>query len=192
MTIQVSDSKIHWNYFLALERDLDVVSRYVEFSNENFSTYSIELAHLLFAAASEVDVLAKLLCNLFDANSNRKNIDQYRELLMQKYPNLPDVEISIPRYGLTFRPWLNWKNETNPIWWKGYNNVKHKRNAYFHEATLKNTLNTMGALLIMTAHYYAQKLQPGENKSPNVNLIMQRLRPESSLIQLPNNYYHEW
>ena len=28
----------------------------------NYKIYSIELAHLLFAAASEVDVIAKLLC----------------------------------------------------------------------------------------------------------------------------------
>jgi len=62
MTIAVTQSKIHWNYFLALERDLEIVARYVEFTKPNFKTFSIELAHLLFAAASEVDVVAKLLC----------------------------------------------------------------------------------------------------------------------------------
>lgn len=43
-------SRLHWNYFLALERDLEVLSRYVEFANRNYKTYSIELAHLLFGA----------------------------------------------------------------------------------------------------------------------------------------------
>ena len=61
MAIQATAGKLHWNYFLALDRDLEVVSRYVEFTKPNFNVYSIELAHLLFAAASEVDVIAKLL-----------------------------------------------------------------------------------------------------------------------------------
>ena len=52
--IQVTPSKLHWNYFLALERDLEIVSRYVEFCSQNFEVYSIEFAHLLFAAASEI------------------------------------------------------------------------------------------------------------------------------------------
>ena len=60
--IHATTGKLHWNYFIALERDLEVVSRYVEFCPQNFDVYSIEFAHLLFAAASEVDVVAKLLC----------------------------------------------------------------------------------------------------------------------------------
>jgi hypothetical protein len=67
--------KLHWNYFLALERDLEVVSRYVEFTDDNNETYSIELAHLLFAAASEADVIAKLLCKQLDPPSARSRED---------------------------------------------------------------------------------------------------------------------
>ncbi len=54
--------KVHWNYFIAMERNLEDISRYIEFHNDNFQTYSIELAHLFLAAASEVDVIAKLVC----------------------------------------------------------------------------------------------------------------------------------
>lgn len=62
MAIEASAAKLHWNYFLALEQDMDVVARYIEFTHANLNVYSIELAHLLFAASSEVDVIAKLLC----------------------------------------------------------------------------------------------------------------------------------
>jgi hypothetical protein len=55
--------KLHWNYFLALEQDLETVSRYVECTSDNHKIYSIELAHLLFAAASEVDVIASCVNN---------------------------------------------------------------------------------------------------------------------------------
>jgi len=73
--IQATTGKLHWNYFLALERDLEVVSRYVEFCQQNFDVYSIEFAHLLFAAASEVDVIAKLLCQRLSSQAPRANID---------------------------------------------------------------------------------------------------------------------
>ena len=65
MTIATDSKKIHGNYFLALEHDLEVISRYIKFREENFDVFSIELARLLLASASEVDVIAKLLCKKF-------------------------------------------------------------------------------------------------------------------------------
>ena len=35
MAIITSANKVHWNYFLALERDLDLAARYVEFASAN-------------------------------------------------------------------------------------------------------------------------------------------------------------
>ncbi len=32
--------KHHWNYFLAIEKDLENLSRYIEFSDANLGTYS--------------------------------------------------------------------------------------------------------------------------------------------------------
>jgi hypothetical protein len=62
--IKVKANKLHWNYFLALEQDLEAASRYIEFCDANLKVFSIELAHLLLAAASEVDVLAKCICEI--------------------------------------------------------------------------------------------------------------------------------
>jgi hypothetical protein len=76
-----SHDKLHWNYFLALENDLETLSRYVEFDVANFNVFSIELAHLLFAAASEVDVLAKRMCELANPSAPRGNMDNYRACL---------------------------------------------------------------------------------------------------------------
>ena len=38
MAIQVGKVRSHWNYFLAIERDLEVLSRYVEFDESNSPT----------------------------------------------------------------------------------------------------------------------------------------------------------
>jgi hypothetical protein len=40
--IRAAESKLHWNYYLALERDMEQLSRYVEFCEPNLSVYSIE------------------------------------------------------------------------------------------------------------------------------------------------------
>ena len=90
MAVTASVAKLHWNYFLALERDMEVVARYIEFAVPNFQVYSIELAHLLFAAASEVDVVSKLLCSELEPSAPRKNnINAYKAVLLRALPDLP-------------------------------------------------------------------------------------------------------
>ncbi|GEM_PF-733291 len=42
----------HWNYYLAIESDLENLTRYIEFHPDNFATYSIENAKLLMTATS--------------------------------------------------------------------------------------------------------------------------------------------
>lgn len=192
MGINARDGKIHWNYFLALERDLEAVSRYIEFCKQNFSVFSIELAHLLFAASSEVDVVAKLLCQQVAPDSRRGNIDQYKAALLPAIPELPTIDVSVPRYGLSFRPWSNWSDGQNPNWWRSYNNVKHERDTYFHEATLENALYAVGALLILTAYYYSHALASSTNTEFHATPVMQQLEPQPSLLTLPSSFYHQW
>lgn len=190
MVIHATTSKLHWNYFLALERDLEVVSRYVEFSSDNSDVYSIELAHLLFAAASEVDVIAKLLCKRLSPTAPRGNMDEYRPVLLGSLADLPTTEVFVPRYGLTFKPWENWAGRNNPDWWRSYNNVKHERDAHFREATLTNALNALGALLILTYHHYSYSLAPAGAPRLAPKDTTQALKPESTLLQLRDDYYY--
>jgi len=189
--IAATPSKLHWNYFLALEHDLDQLSRYVEFAEPNYGVYSIELAHLLFAASSEVDVVAKQLCQLSNPNEHPDNINEYRARILPLLPELPDSEVFVPRYGLSFKPWSNWAEDINPLWWKSYNNVKHQRNVYFNEATLKNALNSLGALLLLTIHYYSRELadQPGQILS--LKDTTGELLPHSSLLRLAPRFYYD-
>src|SRR5262249_3908404 len=104
MTISVGAQKVHWNYFLALEQDVAAVSRYVEFPEANFGTFSVELAHLLLAAASEVDVLAKRICGLVAPGDSRfapearSSINDYRDVLVPAYPTLSRRTVFVPRY----------------------------------------------------------------------------------------------
>ena len=187
--IAVSKSHIHWNYFLALENDLEVVSRYIEFIEENFDTYSIELASLLFSSSSEIDVIMKELCGMLAPGQKAKNIDNYRDIIKRHKPDFVDEPVYISRYALTLNPWINWRRDLNPRWWKSYNNVKHKRNLYFNEANLKNVLNSLGGLLIVIFYYYCEKFSKEKGQVQEPISTTQKLKPESKLFKLRNKYY---
>jgi len=60
----LKEDDIHWAYFLALEEDLHRLSRFVEISESNFSTHSIECARLLLASCSEAEVVLKLAAGI--------------------------------------------------------------------------------------------------------------------------------
>jgi hypothetical protein len=179
---------INWNFFISLEKDLENISRYIEFSENNFNTYSIELSRLLFAASSEVDVVAKQLCKLLNPKSRARNIENYQKEIIIKCPNFPNEEIYVERYGLKYKPWINWNDGKNPFWWKSYNNVKHQRDLYYQEANLKNAINSLGALLILLFYYYGIPLLQS-NPRIQIDEVMRKLEPESTLIHLNSQYY---
>src|SRR4030095_16633742 len=117
MSIQTSKIEVHWNYFLAIERDLDVISRFVEFDQRNFDCFSIEIAKVLVAASGEIDVIAKQICRAIDTASTAQNIYDYRNAITTRYPQIPTFGVEIPRYGLSLHPWDEWKEPNGvPLW----------------------------------------------------------------------------
>jgi hypothetical protein len=182
---------LHWNYFLAIEKDLENISRFIEFDKSNLNTFSIELTHILFSASSEVDVVIKQLCNLIDPHKNVKNIGDYKGFINTHLKDFIDEEVIIHRYGITCKPWEKWSEDLNPDWWRSYNNVKHKRNVHYTEANLNNAINAVGALLITVFYYYKQAFSNEAGKDIDFIDITGRLIPESSFIKINNDdYYH--
>ena len=53
----------YWQFFVALESDIEATTRYVECCEANYNTYSVAYAQIILSAGSEVDVVSKLLCN---------------------------------------------------------------------------------------------------------------------------------
>ena len=163
MGIEIGNSLVHWNYFLALEKDLENLARYVEFCKPNFACYSLEMARILFAAASEVDVIAKQLCKKINNNSVANNINQYRDEIKAVYTKLPNFKVTFPKFGLDLIPWLNWNEDDGiPFWWTAYNKVKHQRDTDFEKANLQNSLNSVAGLFIITLYLYKEKAENAE------------------------------
>jgi hypothetical protein len=162
MAIQHTSNHIHWNYFLALEEDLDRLSRFVDFSTKNDGTFSLEIARLLLGASAEVDVVLKQVCKRFLASSTADTINAYFGEITTNCPNFVTFEIQMPRYGLTLQPWASWAANTPPLWWSDHNKVKHNRATHFERATLKNCLNSLAGLFVAVLHLYESQAANGE------------------------------
>jgi hypothetical protein len=137
----------YWQHFLALEADFATTARYVELSQQNFATFSIEYVKLLLAIGSEVDVLCKVICEKIDSAAKRDNINDYRACITA-HSKIAGEEVLVRRYDLAFNPWDSWAHGNNPAWWRSYNNVKHQRDIYFHEANLENCANAVSGLFV--------------------------------------------
>jgi hypothetical protein len=158
-----SKSWPHWNYLLALDSDLVVLSRYVEFTPPNFECYSLEISRLLFAAASEVDVVSKVMCRQIDPQTAADGILQYRNVIRVAYPRLVDFPVTLSRFGLLLHPWEEWtKPDGVPVWWTSYNKVKHHRDTHFAHGNLKNALNAVAGLFTLVLYLYKKEAGFGE------------------------------
>jgi hypothetical protein len=188
--IKFTTPKHHWNYYLAIEKDLENLSRYIEFSNENLGTYSIELTHILLSASSEIDVIMKQLCTLLDSSQTTKNIDHYKNIIQAQLQSFINEEICIDRYGLSYKPWDNWNGTQNPNWWRSYNNVKHQRNDHFNEANLQNTINAVGALMLTVVYYYKYAFSNEAQHEISFRDTTRLLQPNSSFMRINADYYY--
>ena len=146
---------------MALDADVENLSRFIDFNPDNYSAFSIEMAHLMLAAASEADVVAKLVCKKIGAKAKAETITHYRSIIKKAFPQFCAMKVLMPRYGLTLEPWSNWKSNKTPEWWKYYNKVKHERDRYFNQANLKHTLNAVAGLYVILLHFYLEEATTG-------------------------------
>ena len=164
MRITSKKIEVHWNYLLAIEKDLENLSRFVEFHDDNFKCYSIEISRILMASAAEVDVVCRQICVELNNTSKADNILDYRTEILNHHKKIPSYTVIIPRYGLEMTPWSNWKNRKHmvPFWWTAYNKIKHHRHTNYHLGNLKNALNAAAGLFVMTLYLYKRKAELGE------------------------------
>lgn len=160
MAIHVRTVNSHWNFFLALERDLEQLSRYIEFNESNFACFSLEIARVLLAAGAEVDVVCKQLCKKLNTASRASSIGSYHSEITATVPNISSWEVQAPRFGLVLHPWDEWSNLNGvPFWWTAYNKTKHHRHTDFHLANLKNALNAVAGLFVVILHLYKEQAE---------------------------------
>lgn len=171
----------YWQYFLAIETSLNETIQYVELTPNNYKTYSVEFARILLSASSEVDVICKLLCEKVNPAKQAQNINDYRNIIAEKYPKFYSMKVMIPKYGIELTPWEKWERSENPDWWKRYNSVKHERSANFQNANLENTLNAVAGLFCLILYYYQPELY-GLKLSPWTKLFSIEDEPDNLVM----------
>lgn len=145
----------HWNYFLAVEADLMTCSRYVEFAKPNFSCYSNEFAKIIILAGAEVDSILSELCEVISPGCGVDRITRYFPIVLQRFPQLVQAEVSYPRFDLHIHPWADWTAKQGPDWWrKSYNKLKHVRHDEFDSATLEAALKAVGSQFLALQLYH--------------------------------------
>lgn len=160
MAIERNDTLIHWNFFLALEEDLERLARFVDLS-ANDATYSLEIARLFLSACAETDVVMKQLVKKYVADSEAASINAYFPVISARLPRFVRFVAEIPRHRLVLRPWESWREKNPPFWWQDHNKVKHHRHEHFPKANLKNCVNSVAALYCATLHLYAEQAEAG-------------------------------
>lgn len=190
MEVKQTDYLHHWNYFLALDDDLVRLSRYIEISKDNFNSYSLEFARILFSASSEIDVVGKMICKKITENNKVDNINEYRKNIVARHPEISITYARIPRYGLVMQPWDDWDKGINPQWWSAYNNVKHHRHSHFNEASLENALYSVAGLFVLLLFMYQEEAEQGYlNPDPRLLQIGEPFVAERNLYEPYSNCY---
>ena len=157
------NQKFYWSYYLSLAEDVSNLSKYIEFSKPNYSTYSTELAKLFLVVGSENDVVLKALCEAICSKNKlknkAKNITGYCKFVTDNYPYLSSQKVILHGYDLDFQPWEAWGDEddeegpTSPDWWKNYNGVKHNRSTNYSKANLSNVLQALAGLFLANIYF---------------------------------------
>jgi hypothetical protein len=148
-----------WLYFLSLEKDFILTLDYVELDAANAKTFSNEYAKLILLLGSEVDVVAKLLCDEIDPANKAANINDYRSIITTAFPGMHSVQIDIQRYRMANQPWLSWDPAQfqNPSWWKAYNDLKHERDKNFSDANQENVVSALCGLMVLLLYLFRKE-----------------------------------
>ena len=143
----------HWRYLKILDDDFRNLSRFVEPSKVNLSSYSLELARLLMIAAQECDVLLQSICvGLGDTKAS--NEQDYRATITDKLPSFQSVQVEVDPFGLVFQPFEDWSKNSTPVWWTANNKIKHDRVSHFEKASLSNVLLAISGVLVANLYLH--------------------------------------
>lgn len=146
----------YYRYYIMLEKDVLKLEKYIDFSNDNKKTFSIEIQKQILSVYSEIDVVCKELFD-FDPKENIE-FDTYAKRLIEDDPDIVNESLqSIYFTDFELTPFKDMiaipdtRNPQRPFWncWNSYNSLKHGRSGSFNQAKLGLLLDGIGALYIL-------------------------------------------
>ena len=150
-------ARLHRQAFELCVKDLDTALEYVEAHNQNLDIFSHRFYELLLRSCTEFESLAKTLLSAHgtDLKDNASIKDYFPLAGMYR---LADCHVFATRWNpvpLGISPFADWTSPTEgPSWYRAYNRVKHSRRANFGNASLRNVLNAVSAVMILLVQAY--------------------------------------
>ena len=156
---RVFEPDLVWEQYLVYEEEFLHYLRYVPLDSAHYIVYSIRLADLLINIGSTIDSFLNnaIYCDCLD---EIPDIKKYREIkkrnmnhhkiIFENFYNLSSKEIFELKNYSEIAPFFNWREDEKSIeWWSDYNDIKHDRFLNRRKATLKTTLDALGALFLL-------------------------------------------
>ena len=139
--------------YFDLEKQFEELIRIIPLDNPK-ETYSPRLYDILQTSCSQVENLMRILCKRLGLNPKGDNFrDYYDELNTRKI--LEKQAVAVLRGPNEYKPFVNLTDNTNPVWWKAYNDTKHHLPEGYKAGNLQNTIMALGAVYCLHcfAHY---------------------------------------
>jgi len=188
----------YWNYFLSLEKDLQNIGRYVEFSEANYSTYSVEILKLFLASSSEFEVVMKEIGKKYNyreitepKNDRFINIEVLKRLIDNavELQSIKNLEVCLKLSDIHFNPIIElWNKDAS--WWKDYNSAKHNRSFSYSKGNLINVLKSLGSLFLANLFLYEKESEINNvSLEDNLSCVIANLT-DTSILELKDKKYY--
>lgn len=140
-------TRMHWEYFMLLEKELEDITRFIAIHNSNMMCHSIVLAKFIISCCTEIESSACVLASAIQSNGKKKALLSSCSIpILDKYPHIQSFSCSLYGYTLLWTPWQNWPRNKIPQWFEIYNGIKHHRIKNFEQANFHIALTSFCAL----------------------------------------------
>ena len=173
-----------------MESDFIHFLNYVPYTHDQQTVYSPKLLALILQIGGYVDTVFKEMarfsefqeipeCRIINQAIQTENyhIGQARSAYEKIYKlssnNGAKLEAKLNWYGpKQLAPFKSFTQRKSPLWWRTYNDVKHKWSEFLKQANLINTLDALaGAFLLNAVHYPSiRKLWEQGNLKPIIRV----------------------
>jgi len=150
--------------FEILKRDLQRLFEFIEPCPDNYSTFSHRTFDLILRACTEIESNCKQILRANKHTIDDVNILRFSDL--NGPMKLSEYVVCCPAIDFPdFSPFEAFahakRKHRSPLWFRAYNEAKHDRANFFSSASLKNVIESIGAVYIILSAQYGYHFDGG-------------------------------
>lgn len=173
----------YWPVYKNLEEETIELAKYIQFTDDQLSVYSMHIADLLARSVMEIEALSK---ELYWTNGGPKVYNESgveRQLFfdtdcleyLNNIWNLSEKQVLVSSSRFDFekdenkilKPMHKAHKRSGAKWNKAYQAVKHDRKNCLKDGNLKHLLSAMAALFMLNIYYVDETFDYGTISNPN-------------------------